>query len=70
MKKTHLGMIGLSLDSDSLSFINGDENLGGRLDEGEGRNDASGGFNLDLELLVLTTRKKLHCPLPWMRLMV
>jgi hypothetical protein len=49
MKKTHSGMIGLSSDSDSLSFVNSNENLGGGADEGEGRNDVSGGFDLDLE---------------------
>jgi hypothetical protein len=49
MKKTHSGMLGLSSDSDSSSFANGDENLGGGVDEGEGTNDVLGGFDFDLE---------------------
>jgi hypothetical protein len=49
MKKTHSGMIGLSLDSDSLACNDGDENLGGVAAEGVGRNDDSVALDLDLE---------------------
>jgi hypothetical protein len=49
MKKTHLGMIGLSSDSDSLLCNDGDENLGGGAAEGVGRNDVSDALDLDLE---------------------
>jgi hypothetical protein len=49
MKKTHSGMIGLLLDSDSLSCDNGDESSGGGADEGARRNDVSGALDFDLE---------------------
>ncbi len=49
MKKTHSGMIGLSLDSDSSSCNNGDENLGGGADEGARRNNVLGAFDFNLE---------------------
>jgi hypothetical protein len=49
MKKTHSGMIGLLLDLNSLSCNNGDENSGGGVDEGAGRNDVSGALDFNLE---------------------
>jgi hypothetical protein len=49
MKKTHLGIIGLLPDSDSLACNDGDENLGGGAAEGAGRNDVSDAIDLDLE---------------------
>jgi hypothetical protein len=48
MKKTHSGVIGLSSDLDSLSFVTGDENLGGRADEGEGEKQCFGWVRLGL----------------------
>jgi len=49
MKKTHSGMIGLLSDSDSLLCDDGDENLGGGVAEGVGRNGVLDALDLDLE---------------------
>jgi hypothetical protein len=48
MKKTHSGMIGLSLDSDSLLCDDDDENLGGGVAEGAGRNNVLDALDLYL----------------------
>jgi hypothetical protein len=69
MKKTHLGMIGLFSDSDSLTCNDGDENLGGGAAEGAGRNDVLDALDLDLEYnnegnqIIVPSPPPIHCSL-------